>query len=93
MTENEYNDQRWMFNFYQKINKETNTFFGNPTLTTNQHLIHHLTHELMNQFPVATAAKSVGEECWFTQELFNILQHIDEFILFIFFIFLLSCCT
>ena len=50
-----------------------------------------LTYELINQSLVSTAAKSVGDKYRFTQELFNVLQQIDEFFTFILFIFLLSC--
>ena len=51
--------------FIKKLTRKQRHFFGKPTLTTNHHPNpnHHLTHELMNQFPVTTASKSLGEEC------------------------------
>ena len=67
-------------------------FFGNHTFTSNYHS-HEFTYELMNKSSGVNAAKSAGEKYGFTQELFNIPQQIDEFFTFIFFIFLLPCCT
>ena len=62
----------------------------NPIFPANYH--HRcLTYELINQSLVSTAAKSVGDKYGFTQELFNVLQQIDEFFTFILFIFLLPC--
>ena len=52
----------------------------NPIFPANYHRC--LTYELINQSFVSIDAKSVGDKYGFTQELFNVLQQIDEFFYF-----------